>query len=121
MEAVMGGALIGSVILGKPLLTSMVRKQQPGWEDLPAERREFLGRRFRGMTWRVGVFFWIHAALACWAAIYASTRVWALLKGVGFTLSFIAYLGVEIWVLRKSVLKRSPQVTAQSALRDPAR
>ena len=37
----------------------------------------------------------------------AITRSWALLKGVGFTLSFFLYMGGEILWLRRS-LKREP-------------
>jgi intracellular septation protein len=54
-----------------------------------------------GLTIRMALFFLFHAALATWAALYWSTTAWALLKGLGFTGSFILYMLVEVIFLRR--------------------
>ncbi|MBI4402977.1 MAG: septation protein IspZ [Deltaproteobacteria bacterium] len=93
--------LLGSVMIGKPLLAVLAEKQKVFDSVLP-EIRKLLYASFRTLTIRLALFFAIHTGLATWAALHWSTRAWALLKGVGFTVSFIAYLFVEVlWVRRK--------------------
>lgn len=109
IEAAMAAALWVSVALGKPLLVSVLRKQlalqtgplAPG--AAPPEVAPVLQRALGGMTLRVGLFFAAHAALAAWAALHWSTQAWAMLKGVGFTVSMIVYMVVESLVLRYRV------------------
>ena len=55
---------------------------------------------FNGMTFRLGLFFALHAILAVWAALDWSTESWALLKGVGLTVSMVVYLVLEMIVMR---------------------
>jgi intracellular septation protein len=86
--------LVGSVLLRKPFLRAAMEK---GGQKVPAVLLPFLPR----LTVRVGVFFGLHAALAAWAAFFWSTSAWAWLKGVGFTGSFLLYLGLEIFFLRR--------------------
>lgn len=104
MEAVMAFLLWGSVWLGKPVLFTMLQKQRglsPGWEQgLRPGVERVLKQAFQGMTLRFGVFFAIHAGLAVWAALRWSTDAWALLKGVGLTVSLIVYVVVESMILR---------------------
>ena len=94
IEAAMAFTLWGSVALGKPLLVSMLRKQ------MSVEIAPVLRQALSGMSWRLGVFFALHAVLATWAALYWSTAAWAALKGIGLTLSMIVYMVVESLVLR---------------------
>ncbi len=98
LEGAMALALIGSHVLGKPLLLAMARKQMPP-ESLPAATRPVYEARLRGMNLRMGLFFAVHTVLAVWSALYWSTAAWALLKGVGFTASMVAYVAAEVlWV-----------------------
>lgn len=105
LETVMGCLLIGSAIIGKPFLLMMAQKQNL-FERVPPPAVPQLKAAFKGLTARIGVFFLIHAAIATWAALYWSTRAWALLKGVGFTVSLLLYMGVEVLLLRKRMLMR---------------
>lgn len=93
-ELLMVVILWGSLILKKPFLREMALKQNP---DIPEYMLDF----FSSITFRLGIFFLIHCVLAVWAAYDWSTVNWALLKGVGLTVSSIAYLGIEMfWFLK---------------------
>lgn len=94
IEAGMAIFLMGSWGLKKPLLVTMAKKQ-----ELPS----MLEQRFSGMTVRLGLFFLFHSVLAAYAAFFWSTRAWALLKGLGVTLSMLFYLGIEVLMLRRSL------------------
>lgn len=98
MEGLFALILWGSVLAGKPLLSYLAKQQG---HALP----EMIEFRMRGITIRSGLFFAIHTSLAVWAALAWSTTSWALLKGLGLTLSFILYLLLEGLLLRRAVLK----------------
>ena len=104
IEVVTALVLWGSVLLGKPLIQTLLQKQGALPFDLQTGLKPGVGplfkQFFQGMTLRMGFFFAIHAALAVWVALYGSTAAWAILKGIGFTVSFIVYLVVESLVLR---------------------
>lgn len=99
MEGFFALLLWGSVMMGKPLLVYLAEQQGHQFPD-------FIKSRMKGLTIRSGFFFAIHTGLAVWAALAWSTRDWALLKGIGLTVSFILYLGIEGLLLRKSVLNQ---------------
>lgn len=99
----------GSLLFGKPLIVYLAEQQG---QQFP----EFLKARMTGVTFRTGVFFAIHTALAVWAALDWSTTNWALLKGVGLTVSFILYLGFEGILLRKVVMKERMEELVQAQL-----
>lgn len=88
--------LWGSSLFKKPLLLIMAEKQNP---QMPEFMKPFLST----LTFRLGFFFLAHAILATWAALSWSTRDWALLKGVGLTVSFIIYLIIEFLIFRKNL------------------
>lgn len=88
--------LLGSLVLGKPFLVAAMEKQGA---VLPPPVRAAMP----GLTLRMALFFGFHAILATWAALHWSTSAWALLKGVGFTGSFLLYMGIEILWLRRMV------------------
>jgi len=90
--------LWGSLIVKKPLLPMMAEKQ--GTQIHPV-----VLPLMTGMTFRLGLFFAIHAAIATWAALAWTTAQWALLKGVGLTVTFVIYLGVELLWIRRCVQK----------------
>lgn len=92
--------LWGSLILKKPLFLVMARQQSI---ELPQEVLE----QFPGLTFRLGIFFLIHSLLAVWAAFYWSTTNWALLKGVGLTVSMILYLMIEMIFMRLRIKRHS--------------
>lgn len=101
MEAALVVAMWGSLLIKKPLL--VVLAEQQGQSFPPAVRE-----RMKGMTFRVGLFFLIHTGLAVWSALYWSTTAWALLKGVGLTVSFIVYLIGEALYMRRQIQKMGP-------------
>ena len=98
MEILFALAMWGSCLIKKPLLVFIAEKQG---QQLPDVIKSKLG----GVTWRTGLFFAIHAGLAVWAALEWSTTNWALLKGIGLTVSFVLYLLAEVFFLRKSVAR----------------
>ena len=104
IEGVMAGVLWVSVGVNRPLLLILVQKQGGLPQNLSTGLRpglqECVQKAFRGLTLRLGIFFCLHGVLAVWAALNWSTTAWALLKGVGFTLSLVVYLVVESFVLR---------------------
>ena len=101
-EAVMVIILWGSLVLKKPFLREMAAKQMP---NTPKAMLDF----FESITFRLGFFFLIHTLLAIWAAFNWSTLNWALLKGVGLTVSSVLYLGAEMWLFMKRSGFRSDQ------------
>jgi len=104
IELGMAGFLMGSVLMKKPLLVLMAEKQKM-FDRYTDEGRKFFEGAFSGMTFRIGIFFLLHAALATWAALFWSTRAWAILKGVGFTVSVFAYMMAEVILLRRRAAK----------------
>jgi intracellular septation protein len=58
----------------------------------------------KGLSFRTGLFFLIHAVWAAWAAFYASTRFWAFLKGLGLPLTFVIYFVIEFLIMRKKIM-----------------
>ncbi|AFY02292.1 inner membrane-spanning protein YciB [Bdellovibrio bacteriovorus] len=99
MEGAFAIVLWGSLVVKKPLLVYLAEQQGQQFPDI-------IKSRMAGITFRVGVFFAIHAILATWAALEWSTTNWALLKGIGLTVSFILYLVIEAVLLRRIVLKQ---------------
>lgn len=91
--------LIGSWLFKKPFLVLMMEKQNP---NAP----EFLKLRMKGMTFRLGLFFLAHGLLATWAAFHWTTESWALLKGVGLTVSMIVYMVAEVVVARMQLRRK---------------
>lgn len=102
LEAFMAALLIGSVLIKKPFLAMMAEKQNM-FAQVPPPLHDVFRKRFGGMTFRIGVFFLLHAALATYAALYWSTRDWAILKGIGFTGSMIAYMVIEMFMIRRNL------------------
>ncbi|MBY0554945.1 septation protein IspZ [bacterium] len=90
--------LLASWIMKKPFLSLMIEKQNP---DAP----EFVKAQMSGMTLRLSFFMLAHAVLATWAAFYWSTEAWAILKGVGLTVSMIVYMILEILWARFKIKK----------------
>lgn len=98
LEVFFAGMLWVTQYLGKPLIVELSKKQNP---NLPPQVLEFL----KGVNFRCGIFFLIQAAIAVWAAYEWTTAQWALLKGVGLTVSFILYMVVEIVIFRLRMKK----------------
>jgi intracellular septation protein len=88
----------------KPILLLMLQKQgslpADGDESLRPGAAEVLRQGFSALTLRMGVFFALHCGLAVWAALDWSTGAWALLKGVGLTVSLLVYMVAESLILR---------------------
>jgi len=108
LELGTAGFLWGSVVAKKPFLLLLFQKQG----GLPAHISErpdaapliqALSNALRGLTLRLGLFFAGHGVLAVWASFYWSTAAWAVLKGVGFTVSLVVYLVIEGLVLRQKI------------------
>lgn len=111
IEAAMALALWLSVLMGRPILVSVLKKQM-AMQGNPVEILPIVAQALRGMTVRVGVFFALHAGLAAWAALQWTTSAWALLKGIGFTVSMVVYMVAESLLLRYRI--------AQSKIKGPA-
>lgn len=94
--------LLGSWIMKKPFMQMMIEKQNP-------TAPEFLKQRMSGMTFRLSFFFLAHAVLATWAAFKWSSEAWALLKGVGLTVSMIVYMVGEVVWARLVLAKQTPK------------
>jgi intracellular septation protein len=110
IEAVTAVIFCGSVLIGRPLMAGLLKKQlaaQQGTQAQSLELAPWVVPLLGGATFRFGLFFGAHAALATWAAIHWSTAAWAALKGIGFTGTFILYGLLEAWVLRRRISKRS--------------
>lgn len=90
--------LFFSWFMKKPFLKVMMLKQNP---HLPQPLIESLS----GITLRLSLFFLVHTLLAVYAALYWTTSSWALLKGVGLTVSMILYMVIEFFLLRKRMIK----------------
>ena len=102
IELAMAGFLFGSWIMKKPFLWTMANSQG-AFVDFPVEGQKAIEKGFSGITMRLSVFFLMHAVLATHAAFYWSSKAWMLLKGVGFTVSMLVYLFLEVILLRKSL------------------
>lgn len=85
--------LWGSLVIKKPLLILMAEKQAA---QIPDAAKPLL----KGMTFRLGLFFGLHAVVATWAAFEWTTAQWAWLKGIGLFVTFFIYLGLEILAAR---------------------
>lgn len=94
--------LWGSIVLKKPFLPMMAEKQG-------AVINPMVLPLMTGMTFRLGFFFAIHAAVATWAALEWTTAQWAFLKGIGLIVTFIIYMGFEMFWIRNQVKKISNQ------------
>ncbi|MBO9667146.1 MAG: septation protein IspZ [Bdellovibrio sp.] len=99
MEGAFAFALVVSWLIKKPLLVVLAEQQGQALPD-------FVKARMGGITFRCGIFFAIHTVLAVWAALHWSTTAWALLKGVGLTVSLILYMAIEMIILRQIVVKQ---------------
>lgn len=91
--------ILVSSAIKRPLLVEMSKKQVP---HMPDEAR----KRLAGMNTRIGFCLAAIGALSAHAAFYWSTPAWAFLKGVGAPAILIAYMGLEIMILRRSARKR---------------
>lgn len=106
MEGIFALILWGSVLMGKPLLSYLAEQQGHQLPDL-------VKKGMKGITLRTGFFFAIHTGLAVWAALAWSTTAWALLKGLGLTISFVVYLVAEMIFLRRAIVKQSSSTIDQ--------
>ena len=92
--------LVISWLIKKPILLKLIEAQQKKQQDQAMNIPDVLKNGLSGMTLRTGVFFAVHATLAVHAALYWSNESWALLKGVGLTISFILYMFGEMLFIR---------------------
>lgn len=90
--------LLGSWIFKKPFMKLMIEKQNPTAPD-------FLKNAMSGITLRISFFFLAHSVIATYAAFYWSTEAWALLKGVGLTVSMVLYMVLEMFWIRRKIQK----------------
>lgn len=96
LEAFFAFFLWGSLLTKKNVLLMMAEKQNP---NIP----EILKSNFKGITFRIGIFFFLHALLATWAALEWSTTAWAWLKGAGVMISMVIYMIAEGIYLRAKI------------------
>ena len=106
LETISAVIFIGSVILCRPFLSLFAEKQNL-LTSLSPKMTPIIQKYFRGMTLRLGVFFLLHAIISSFAAFYWSTKIWALLKGIGFSVSLLAYLVIEGICLRQKIVREA--------------
>ena len=114
IEVGMAVFLVASVVMKRPLLLMLAEKQGT-LETLPPGALPVFVKGFTGITLRIGIFFFLHSILATYAAMYWSTRAWAILKGVGFTASLFVYMICEMVLLRKKI--KAAVITRESEAR----
>jgi intracellular septation protein len=85
--------LIGSRVMGRPLLNEFLKKQNP---QAPPQAHEFL----KGVTLRMGFALLGITLIAVHAAIEWSTPAWATFKAVGAPVLLVVYMGIEVLVIR---------------------
>lgn len=96
---VFAAALIGSSLLGRPLLVLLAQKQRPDLPPLAVER-------LRGFNFRMGLCLTAIGALGAYGAFYWSTAVWATFKAVGAPVLMIAYTAIDFSILRWRMRRR---------------
>lgn len=100
LESFFALILIGSFLIKKPLLISMMKAQgQP--------MNEVMIPFFTVLTFRMGLFFMAQAGLAVYASLHWSTEVWAFLKSIGLFIMMIVYMLLEV-IIFKVRLSRAP-------------
>lgn len=109
IELFMAILLMGSTLMGRPFLLLMAKKQNT-LSQIPESLRPIMEKQFSGLNFRIGLFFFAHAILATWAALHWSTRAWAILKGVGLTVSLLGYMGVEIFLMRSKMKAEATKI-----------
>lgn len=87
-----------SWLIKKPFLQMIIEKQNP-------ETPKFIQIHLNNMTLRLSFFMLAHSIIAVWAALYWSTQNWALLKGLGLTISMIIYVIIEVIWMRTKLKK----------------
>jgi len=93
LEIIFAIILIGSYLLKKPLLISMMKSQGH-------EVNEIMLQFFNGLTFRMGLFFIAQSILAVYASLYWSTEVWAFLKSIGLFVMMIGYMVLEVLIFK---------------------
>ena len=86
--------LWGSLLAKKNVIVLLAEKQGQVMPD-------FLHEKMKGFAFRLGVFFFLHTALAVWSAFHWTTAQWALLKGVGLPVSMVIYVVAEMIIIRR--------------------
>lgn len=94
LEIGLAAFLAGFEFRGKSFFAMMAEKQG---RPFPPQIRT----AFKGITYRLCVFLLLHAALSAWAAVHWTTAQWAMLKGLGFTLSLLVYMAAEMLLLQR--------------------
>ena len=92
MEAILAIILIGSSIMGKPLLIEIAKKQLGNQLKDNYLLQEYL----KGVNIRFAVAFLIHAILTAYAAMYLSTKQYTFFKIGGFYAYIALYFVFEL-------------------------
>ncbi len=106
IEAAVAMGLLISWFIGRPLMVVLAKKQG-ALDQLNPKIAGIMEQNFSALTLRIGIFFAVNAAVATHAAFFWSTRAWAFLKGIGFTVALLIYMGGEIWLLRRRLPKQA--------------
>lgn len=106
--------LIGSFLIKKPLLISMMQAQGQ-------TMNEIMIPFFSGLTFRMGLFFMAQAGLAVYASLNWSTEVWAFLKSIGLFIMMIVYMFLEVIIfkIRQSRVSLPPLSPSPSPTQPP--
>jgi intracellular septation protein len=93
------GFMLISSVLKKPLLVEMSKKQMG---EIPPEA----AARLAGLNVRIGFVLIAIGLISVHAAFYWSTTAWAFLKGIGAPAILFAYMGIEIFLMRRNAPRK---------------
>lgn len=106
----------GSSLMDRPIFYEMMLKQMRATGKQPnPEVLEVMQKSMKGMSLRGALFFILHGVLTTWAALRFSTGVWAAIKGVGFTVTFLLWALIEALWMRKKIKSHLAASAAHSA------
>ncbi|MFK7873050.1 MAG: hypothetical protein AB8C84_07755 [Oligoflexales bacterium] len=95
-----GGVLLGTTLLGRPLLVEALQKYgpiiNPDFEAI-LQNPNFMIMIERS-NWTVGIALWIHAGVVAWTALKYSNWIWLLTRGLGVYLAMIIGMFFAAWI-----------------------
>lgn len=109
-EGIFAFIIIGSSLLGKPLMLMLASKQFG-----KIELSEFHQQYFHGLNLRIGLLFAIHTLMIVYAALYGSAAMWAFVSSGLFFIMFILFLALEFLYSRRRLRKYVANVEKQRA------
>ncbi|WP_372371480.1 inner membrane-spanning protein YciB [Candidatus Uabimicrobium sp. HlEnr_7] len=109
-EGIFAVIFLFSSFIGKPFMEIMAQKQLKG-QNITA----FHSMYFKGLNFRIGVFFLIHTILTVYAALYLSKDAWFFVKGILFYMMFFVFFAFEFVYSRLKAKRYREKMEGQYA------